>query len=119
ARMNVRRLWSIRSAWIIRLALPFLTLLAPSKRFYADKTRAPKTLLDWARQAALQIHRWLPDRYIVKAPSSGAFLSASLMYFCSGKPMHFRSGVDIPISEISAPIRHVRSPEPSRCSRDY
>jgi hypothetical protein len=23
--------------------LPFLTLLAPSKRFYSDKTRAPKT----------------------------------------------------------------------------
>jgi hypothetical protein len=34
------------------MALPFLTLLAPSKRFYADKARAPKTLLDWARQAA-------------------------------------------------------------------
>jgi hypothetical protein len=29
-----------------------------------------------------------------KAPSSGAFLPASLMYFCSGKPMHFYSGVD-------------------------
>jgi len=29
-----------------------------------------------------------------KAPSSGAFLSLSLMYFLSGKPMHFCSGVD-------------------------
>jgi hypothetical protein len=29
-----------------------------------------------------------------KAPGSGAFLPASLMYFCSGKPMHFCSGVD-------------------------
>jgi hypothetical protein len=29
-----------------------------------------------------------------KAPSSGAFLPASLMYFCSGQPMHFCSGVD-------------------------
>jgi hypothetical protein len=28
------------------MALPFLTLLAPSKRFYAGKSRAPKTLLD-------------------------------------------------------------------------
>jgi len=44
---------------------PFLTMLAPSKRFYADAQRAPKTLLDWARQAALQIHRWLPGRRIV------------------------------------------------------
>ncbi len=47
------------------MGLPFLTLLAPSKRFYADTPRAPKTLLDWARQAALQIHRWLPGRRIV------------------------------------------------------
>jgi DDE superfamily endonuclease len=52
--------------WANRImGLPFLTMLAPSKRFYADKTRAPKTLLDWARQAALQIHRWLPGRRIV------------------------------------------------------
>jgi hypothetical protein len=33
----------------------------------------------------------MPDE---KAPSSGAFLPASLMYFCSGEPMHFCSGVD-------------------------
>jgi hypothetical protein len=47
------------------MGLPFLTMLAPSKRFYADAPRAPKSLLDWARQAALQIHRWLPGRRIV------------------------------------------------------
>ena len=29
-----------------------------------------------------------------KAPCSGAFLPASLMYFCSGTPMQFYSGVD-------------------------
>ncbi len=29
-----------------------------------------------------------------KTPSSGTFLTASLMYFCSGKPTHFYSGVD-------------------------
>ena len=52
------------------MALPFLTLLAPSKRFYTNKKRAPKTLLDWARQAALQIHRWLPDRYVVLVADS-------------------------------------------------
>ena len=40
-------------------------MLAPSRRFYAETPRAPKTLLDWARQAALQIHRWLPGRRIV------------------------------------------------------
>jgi hypothetical protein len=56
----------VRVPWAQRImALPFLTLLAPSKRFYSGTSRAPKTLIDWARQAALQIHRWLPDRYIV------------------------------------------------------
>jgi len=47
------------------MGLPFLTVLAPSKRFYAGKPRSPKTLLDCARQVALQIHRWLPGRRIV------------------------------------------------------
>jgi hypothetical protein len=36
----------------------------------------------------------MPDE---KAPSSGAFLPASLMYFCSGQPMHFGSGVDMKV----------------------
>jgi DDE superfamily endonuclease len=47
------------------MGLPFLTVLAPSRRFYAATPRSPKTLLDWARQVALQIHRWLPGRKIV------------------------------------------------------
>src|SRR6202165_5632644 len=61
----------VRVPWADRImALPFLTLLAPSKRFYTGKSRAPKTLLDWARQAALQVHRWLPDRSIVLVADS-------------------------------------------------
>lgn len=69
----------VRVPWADRImALPFLTLLAPSKRFYGGKSRAPKTLLDWARQAALQIHRWLPDRYIVVVGDS-AFAAIELL----------------------------------------
>ena len=73
--------------WAERImALPFLTLLAPSKRFYTDKSRAPKTLLDWARQAALQIHRWLPDRSIVLVADSAfaaiEFLAAVRKHVC-------------------------------------
>jgi hypothetical protein len=52
------------------MALPFLTVLAPSERFYTGKPRQPKTLTDWARQVALQIHRWLPDRSIVLVADS-------------------------------------------------
>jgi hypothetical protein len=77
----------VQVPWADRvMALPFLTLLAPSKRFYAGKTRAPKTLLDWARQAALQIHRWLPDRYIVLVADSAfaaiEFLAAVGNHVC-------------------------------------
>jgi hypothetical protein len=46
----------VKVPWADRvMALPFLTVLAPSKRFYADKARAPKTLLDWARQMVLNL----------------------------------------------------------------
>ena len=77
----------VRVPWADRImALPFLTLLAPSKRFYAGKLRAPKTLLDWARQAALQIHRWLPDRSIVMVADSAfaaiEFLAAVRNHVC-------------------------------------
>jgi hypothetical protein len=77
----------VRVPWADRImALPFLTLLAPSKRFYAGKTRTPKTLVDWARQAALQIRRWLPDRYIVLVADSAfaaiEFLAAVSKHVC-------------------------------------
>jgi DDE superfamily endonuclease len=73
--------------WADRImALPFLTVLAPSKRFYAAKLRAPMTLVDWARQAVLQIHRWLPDRYIVLVADSAfaaiEFLAAVGKHVC-------------------------------------
>ncbi|MGB8840941.1 MAG: transposase [Aliidongia sp.] len=57
--------WSIYPGPAVSSPWPFLTVLAPSKRFYEDRPRAHKTLLDWARQMVLQIHRWLPDRKIV------------------------------------------------------
>jgi DDE superfamily endonuclease len=77
----------VRVPWADRiLALPFLTVLAPSKRFYAGKSRAPKTLVDWARQVALQIRRWLPDRYIVLVADSAfaalEFLDAVSKHVC-------------------------------------
>src|SRR5947209_19594321 len=43
-------------------ALPFLTVLAPSARYHQERGRRHKTLLDWGRQALLQLHRWLPGR---------------------------------------------------------
>jgi hypothetical protein len=52
--------------WAQRVwALPFLTVLAPSARYYAKSPRAHKKLTDWGRQMLLQVRRWLPDRQLV------------------------------------------------------
>ena len=51
-------------------ALPFLTVLAPSERYYQERDRRPKKLPDWARQMLLQLRRWLPDRALVLVSDS-------------------------------------------------
>ena len=56
----------VRVPWAGRImALPFFTALAPSERFYTDQGRQPQSVVDRARQLALQICRWLPNRNIV------------------------------------------------------
>jgi hypothetical protein len=52
--------------WAQRVwALPFLTALAPSERYYQTRGRAHKKLTDWGRQLLLQVRRWLPERKLV------------------------------------------------------
>ena len=51
-------------------ALPFLTVLAPSERYYAKGVRQPKKLTDWARQMGKQVRPWLPKRNIVLVADS-------------------------------------------------
>jgi hypothetical protein len=58
--------------WAKRVwALPFLTVLAPSERYYEKRKRAHKKLTDWARQALLQVRRWLPGRKLVVVMDAG------------------------------------------------
>lgn len=52
-------------------ALPFMTILAPSARFYSQTGRRHKTLTDWMRQGLLQVRRWLPNRRIVFVGDGG------------------------------------------------
>lgn len=52
-------------------ALPFLTVLAPSERYYQGKARRHKKLTEWARQVILQARRWLPQRPLVVVADSG------------------------------------------------
>ena len=63
--------------WAQRVwALPFLTVLAPSERYYENSVRAAKKLTGWAEQVLLQVRRWLPQRRIVAvADSSFAVIS--------------------------------------------
>lgn len=57
--------------WANRIwALPFLTALAPSERYYAEKPRTHKKLTDWARQLLLQVKRWVGDRQVVAVGDS-------------------------------------------------
>jgi len=52
--------------WTQRIwALPFLSVLAPSERYYAGRQRVHKKLTDWGRQVLLQAKRWLPGRKLV------------------------------------------------------
>jgi hypothetical protein len=63
--------------WAKRVwALPFLTVLAPSERYYQGKRRTAKKLTDWAQQALLQVRRWLPTRdLVIVADSSFAVIA--------------------------------------------
>lgn len=63
--------------WAQRVwALPFLTILAPSERYYQESVRAAKKLTDWSGQGLLQVRRWLPKRRLVAvADSSFAVIS--------------------------------------------
>jgi hypothetical protein len=57
--------------WAKRVwALPFLTVLAPSERYYKDKIRKHKKLTIWAYQMVLQVRRWLPNRLLVVVADS-------------------------------------------------
>lgn len=53
--------------WAQRVwALPFLTVLAPSQRYYQERGRRHKPMLQWARQMIAQLRRWLPHRTLVE-----------------------------------------------------
>jgi hypothetical protein len=56
-------------------ALPFLTCLCPSERYYKERGRRHQKLTDRARQMLLLVKRWLPRReMVVVADSSFAAL---------------------------------------------
>jgi hypothetical protein len=62
-------------------ALPFLTALAPSERYYQERGRRHKKTTDWARQMLLQVRRWLPERSLVVVADAG-YAVLGLLHRC-------------------------------------
>ena len=76
-------MWLGHIPWAGRYwALPFLTVLAPSERYYQRRGRPPhKKLTDWARQMILQLRRWLPCRQLALV-GDGGYAVLDLLHFC-------------------------------------
>jgi len=65
--------------------LPFLTILCPSERYYAERGRAHQKLTERAAQAFKLVARWLPDRLLVFVADS-SFATFELLALVSGLP---------------------------------
>ena len=65
-------------------ALPFLSVLSPSQRYYQRRRRQPKKLTDRARQMLMLVKRWLPYRSIVVVADS-SFAAIELLASVSKK----------------------------------
>ncbi|WP_460979672.1 IS701 family transposase [Spirosoma knui] len=94
-------------SWANRVwALPFLTALAPSERYYAAKARSHKTLTDWARQLLLQLKRWLPQRQLI-AVGDSSYAVIDLLNALQGRvSLISRLRLDAALYE-PAPVRSV------------
>jgi hypothetical protein len=68
--------------WASRVwALPFLSALAPSERYAAERGRRHKRITEWAWQLLLVLRRWYPQREIV-AVADRAYASLKLLSRC-------------------------------------
>jgi hypothetical protein len=78
----VSMMWLTRVPFAERIwALPFLTALAPSERYYETRGRQPKKVTDWARQLVFQLRRWLPDRALIIV-GDGAYAALDFLHAC-------------------------------------
>jgi hypothetical protein len=72
----------VRIPWASRVwALPFLSTLAPSERYAAERGKRHKKITEWAWQLLLQVRRWYPEREIV-AVADSTYASLKLLFRC-------------------------------------
>ena len=95
--------------WAARVwALPFLSALAPSERYAAQRGRRHKKITEWAWQLLLQIRRWYPQREIV-AVADSTYASLKLLFRCRSlsRPITFitRLRLDAALYEPAPPRR--------------
>jgi hypothetical protein len=78
----VSLMWLTRVPFAERIwALPVLTALAPSERYYAGQGRTPKKITDWARQLVCQLRRWLPNKALIIVGDS-AYAALDFLHAC-------------------------------------
>src|SRR5215217_350493 len=95
--------------WASRVwALPFLSALAPSERYAAQRGRRHKKITEWAWQMLLVLRRWYPHRQIV-AVADRAYASLKLLENCRrlSNPITFitRLRLDAALYEPAPPRR--------------
>ena len=79
-------MWLTRIPFAQRIwALPFLTALAPSERYYQERGRKPKAITDWARQLVYQVRRWLPKRALIFVADS-SYAALNFLHDCQTLP---------------------------------
>jgi hypothetical protein len=93
--------------WARRVwALPVMTALAPSERYYETRGRKPKTLTERAQQMIMQVRRWLPKRAIVIVGDS-SYAALDLLAVCQtlSEPVTFitRLRLDAALYEPAPP----------------
>lgn len=62
-------------------ALPFLTVLAPSKAYNEERGKRHKTTIDWTVQMVMQVRRWLGERMVLLV-ADGGFACVYLAQVC-------------------------------------
>ena len=89
-------------------ALPFLSVLAPSERYAAQRGKKHKKITDWAWQMLLLVRRWWPERQIV-AVADSTYASLKLLDRCRSlsQPVTFitRLRLDAALYEPAPPRR--------------
>lgn len=70
-------------------ALPVVTTIAPSERYYHARGRKPKSLTERAKQMIMQLRRWLPNRQLVIVGDS-SYAALDLLAACQAltRPYH-------------------------------